>query len=190
MATYESLADAARALGKNTQSFTKYVKNIIAYDYVWIIGENYDEADEILKKLLEKKYHILQIDACGRVVAKYKSTLEAELHIKTKQSHSNISAAMTKKTKEGKLFKKVGGFYWANIITDPNYQIDFNYKKNSGEKAIMQCDLNGNELRRFNSIADAQEFLGINRRKISMIYDCINKPFKAKTAYGYKWKRV
>ena len=189
IATYESLSDAARALGKNVQNFTKYVKNIIAYDYVWIIGDNYDKADEILKELLEKKYHILQIDSNGMVVGKYKSTLEAEKRIKTIQSHSNISTAMADKTKDGKLFRKVGGFYWVNTITDPNYQIDFNYKKNSGEKAVIQCDLNGNELRRFNSIADAQEFLGIDRRKISIIYDCINKPYKAKTAYGYKWKK-
>lgn len=189
VATYESLSDAARALGKNVQNFTKYVKSIIAYDYVWIIGENYDRADEILKELLEKKYHILQIDSKGMVVAKYKSTLEAESHIETKHPHSNISTAMATKTKEGKLFKKVGGFYWVNIITDPDYQIDFTFKKGSGEKPVIQCDLNGKELREFDSIADAQEFLGIDRKKISVIYDCINKPCKAKTAYGYKWKR-
>lgn len=190
IATYESLTDAAKALGKNPQNFIKYAKNIIAYDYVWIIGENYDKADQILKELFEKKYHILQIDSNGNVVAKYKSTLEAEMHIKTKQSHSNISTAMATKTKEGKLYKKVGGFYWANIITDPNYQIDFNYKKGNGDKLVVQCDLQGNELRVFNSVADAQEFLGIDRSKISIIYDCLNKPHRSKTAYGFKWKRL
>lgn len=188
IATYKCIADAARSLGKNIQNFTKYVKNIIAYDYVWIIGDNYDKVNEILKELLEKKYHILQIDSNGMVVCKYKSTLEAEANINTKQSHSNISSAMNDKTKEGKLFRKVGGYYWANIITDPDYQIDFNFKRSHGEKAIIQCDLKGNELRRFNSVADAQEFFGIDRRKTSLIYDCINKPHKAKTAYGYKWK--
>lgn len=189
IATYESMSDAARAIGKNIQNFSKYVKNIIAYDYVWIVGENYDKVDEILKTLYEKKYHILQIDSKGSIIAKYKSSLEAELYIQKKHSHSNILTAMTKKTKEGKLFKKVGGYYWANIITDPDYQIDFDYKKGNGEKPIIQCDLEGNELREFKSVADAQAFLGIDRSKTSVIYDCINKPHKAKTAYGYKWIR-
>lgn len=88
---------------------------------------------------------------------------------------------MNDKTENGKLFRKVGGYYWVNIVNNPNYQIDFNYKKKHGEKTIFQCDLKGNEIRKF-SIADAQEYLGIERNKVSLIYDCVNKPHKAKTA--------
>ena len=187
IATYECIADAARAMGKNVQNFTKYVRKHLAYDYVWIVGDNYEKVDEILKELEEKKNHILQIDDNGNVVARFKSALEAETVVGI--NHSNICHAILSKTKEGKLFRKAAGFYWVDIIADPYYQIDFKFKKSHGEKTIIQCDLEGKELREFSSIADAQEFLGIDRRKISVIYDCINKPYKAKRAYGYKWIR-
>ena len=44
---------------------------------------------------------------------------------------------MNDKTENGKFFRKVGGYYWANIVSNPNYQIYFNYKKKHGEKIIF-----------------------------------------------------
>lgn len=190
VSTYESLSHAARALGKVPQNFNKAVKKNIAYGFVWIIGENYNEVDNLLKDLYERSHHILQIDLNGNVVSRYKSALEAEATIGTKNIHSNISSAMIDKTKEGKLFRKVYGHYWVNLKTDPNYQIDYNFKKYHGEHKVIQCDLEGNEIRIFDSIADAQEYLGIPRNKISVIYDCVNKPYKAKSGYGFKWKKL
>ena len=142
----------------------------------------------MINEIYEKEYHILQIDKNGRVIERYKSTLFIESKLKIE--HTNISFAMNSKTKDGKLFRMAGGFYWVNLEKDPNYQIDFEFKKGHGETKVAQYDLNGNLLRIFESIADAQEYLGIDRKKSSGIYDCV-KPSKAtKTAYGYIWKKI
>lgn len=96
---------------------------------------------------------------------------------------------MLSKTEEGKLFRKTGGYYWVDINIDPSYEIDFNYKKGHGETRVVQCDLDGNELREFDSIADAQEYLGMPRSKISSIYDCFKLNSKKTKAYGYIWRK-
>mgnify|MGYP004693328999 CR=1 FL=1 len=185
IATFESLSDGARALGKIVQNFTKAVKNGLAYGYVWIVGNDYSKIDKMLVELYEKQHHIFQIDDKGNVVNRFKSGLEVEE--KLGLNHSNISHSMLSKTKEGKLFRKTGGYYWVDINSDPNYEIDYNYKKGHGETKVVQCDLDGNELMEFDSIADAQEYLGMLRNKISSIYDCFKPNRKKNTAYGYIW---
>ena len=50
-------------------------------------------------------------------------------------------------------------------------------------KRIIQCDLNGNEIKRWNSLAEASRFYGVTYPSISEVCRGI-KP----TACGYKWK--
>lgn len=185
--TYESLSDAARILGKSITNFSKAVKKGYAYNCVWIINDDYRKIDELLNSIREKQYHIYQIDSNGKIVNKFRSKLEVEGSVGI--NHSNISFATSSKTKDGKLFRKVAGYYWVDINTDPNYEIDYDYKKWHGEKGVIQCDLDGNQLREFDSIADAQEYLGMPRTKISSIYDCFKPNKNKKTAYGYIWKK-
>ena len=52
---------------------------------------------------------------------------------------------MLSKIKEWKLFRKTGGYYWVDINSDPNYEIDYNYKKGYGEIKVVQCYLDGIE---------------------------------------------
>lgn len=50
-------------------------------------------------------------------------------------------------------------------------------------KPVAQCDLSGNEIARFPSIAAAQR-----ATKILHIYECVN--LKRKTAGGYIWRII
>ena len=51
--------------------------------------------------------------------------------------------------------------------------------------AVIMMDLNGNELKRFNSMKEASKITGVNGRRISDV--CLNKRNKAG---GYKWRKV
>ena len=54
---------------------------------------------------------------------------------------------------------------------------------NHNSKPVLQYDLNGNFLQRFNSVADANRHLGVKSYSIA---ECAKG--KNKTAYGFKWK--
>ena len=185
--TYESLSDAARALGKDVQNFNGAVRKGKAYGYLWIFIDNQKDINDLVNEIYEKEHHIYQIDSNGEVVNRFTTGLEAEKI--TGIGHSNISRAMLDKTKEGKFFRKIGGYYWVDINNDPSYEIDFNFKKGHGEIKVVQYTLSGKELNKFNSIADAQEYLGMPRDKISAIYDCFKKNSTKKTAYGFIWRK-
>lgn len=185
--SYISISSAARAMNKNVQNFSMAIKKIIAYDFIWLVGNDYLKVNEILEEINERQHHILQIDDNDIIVNKYKSLLDAEKQLGL--DHSNISFAVLSKTKEGKLYRKCSGYYWVDIDKDPQYEIDFKFKKGHGEKRVIQCDLDGNEIRMFESIRDAQEFLGLDRDKSSSIYDCFKPNSKKKIAHGYTWKR-
>ena len=60
------------------------------------------------------------------------------------------------------------------------------YKKgkyNSNSKAVIQCDLKGNFIKEWDSMADAKRELGFDNKNIST---CVRG--KSKSAYGYIWK--
>lgn len=185
--TFDSLSEVARNLGKDIRNVSKAVKKGLAYGYVWLVDDNEEKVETLLREIYEKSHHIYQINEKGLIVSRFKSALEAEE--KTGNNHSNISTAMHKKH-NGKLYRKTGGYYWVDVRKDPNYEIDFEYKRNRGERKIIQYDLSGNKLREFDSVADAQEYLGLPRDKSSSIYDCLKANRKNKTAYGYIWKKA
>ena len=55
--------------------------------------------------------------------------------------------------------------------------------KNPLSRSIIQCDLSGKPIRRWASISDAAEALGVNRSSIS---NCLNG--RHKTSCGFKWE--
>lgn len=186
--SFKSKSEAAKAHKKNVRNFSKAVEKGYAYDSLWIIANNFESVSELLTAINKRRYHIYQIDLKGNVVGKFKSALDVAS--KLGFNPSNISNAISSKTKEGKTFRTYRGFYWVDIITDYNYEIDFLFKRGHGEKRVAQYDLSGNKLMEFNSIRDAQEYIGIDRNKSSSIYDCFKPNTKKKTAYGYIWKRI
>lgn len=53
----------------------------------------------------------------------------------------------------------------------------------TNKKAIIQCDINGNELNEFQSVMDAKRKLGINQSNILSVINGLRQ-----TAGGFKWK--
>ena len=184
--TIISISDAASSVNKNLSNFASNIKKGYAYGFIWITKDNENNLPDIINELEQKKYHLLQIDSNGNVIKRFQSSLEAEKEIGI--DHSNILFAINSKTKEGKYFRKAKGYYWVDINETPDYQIDFQYKKNCGQKIVQQYDLQGNLLKEFPSVKDAQESLGIDRNKTSSIYDCLSTKKGNSQAYGFVWK--
>ena len=185
--TYKSLSEAATIWGKHVSNFRKAIQKGNAYGYVWAYDENLENVNELLHNIYERDHHIYQIDVSGNIMDKFTSGLQAQE--KTGIHQANISFAMRSKTPEGKLFRRAGDYYWVDVRTDPDYEIDFNFKRRHGEKKVFQYDLDDNLLNVFDSIADAQEYLGLPRNRQSAIYDCFKPNTKKTRAYGYVWKR-
>ena len=61
-------------------------------------------------------------------------------------------------------------------------------KKHCKAKPILMYTLDGQFIKRFDSIADANEFLGKDRHKSNNISACLRGCKGQKTAYGYIWK--
>ena len=186
IATYKSQSDAARAFNKDIHNFAHAIHKGKAYGYLWLRSTNANRINNLIEHIHDKEFHILQIDKNGVVVNSFRSALDAEKQ--TGINNTNICTASTTKSSDGSFYRTAAGFYWVDKNKDPNYRIDFNYKKGHGERAVLQFDLNGNLIREFDSIADAQEFLGLSRNKQSSIYDCVSPNKHTKTAYGYIWK--
>lgn len=188
IATYDSISSAATALNKDVHNFAKSVKKGYAFGFFWIVNNNFENINKLISEFKNHKFHIYQIDKNGVIIEKFKSALDVEN--KLGLNHSNISNCLNSLTKNGKHFRTCGGFYWIDINKYPDYNIDFNFKKGHGETKIAQYDLNGNKLREFSSIRDAQEFLGIDRNKTSAIYDCFKPNSKKEIAYNFIWKKI
>ena len=60
-------------------------------------------------------------------------------------------------------------------------------KDHAQSKSIFQIDLNGNVIRKFDSIKQVQRELGFNTFGI---IKCCKKEKRYKTAYNYKWEYV
>lgn len=92
---------------------------------------------------------------------------------------STISAALTGKR------HSAYGYYWREKGSEMTFQP---FNSNRSNQVIIQCDKDtGEELNRFDSIAEANRFLGK-----AQYNGCISKAItgKAKTAHGYCWKRL
>ena len=75
-----------------------------------------------------------------------------------------------------------GGFYWSR---DRVLGATRDYKNTGKAKVVNQYDLNGNYIATYNSIRDATESCGRDR-KSACIWAVLNN--RQNTAYGYKWK--
>ena len=58
---------------------------------------------------------------------------------------------------------------------------------NGKARKVLQLDIEGNVLRKFNSMAEAGRFLGVEGKPTGISKVCLGNK---KTAYGYKWKYV
>lgn len=65
---------------------------------------------------------------------------------------------------------------------------DIPHVETLNKRAIIQLDLDGNEIKRWNSSVEYCKFVGKERHAAQQLTSCARGD--AKTAYGYKWKFV
>lgn len=126
-----------------------------------------------------RAHGVQQYDLDGNLIREYKTLFEAEKA--TGANFSKISAVCNGKR------KTAGGFVW-KYVDGPRPMKSHSYKydaaKDMSARPIIQCDLQGNEVAEYISIADASRSNpGMGRTNIIHALKG-----KTKTAYGYVWK--
>lgn len=96
-------------------------------------------------------------------------------HIRYKDNISRVANRMGRN-------KTACGFIW-RFENDSNKQDVTNIRIYTHKKAVIKCDKDGNELKKYESITDAQKDLGIKSSHIG--YVCKGN---RRTTLGYKWK--
>lgn len=136
--------------------------------------------DEILEKNRNRKtinqskrVEVYQYGLTGNLIHIYESLTLAknETGIKNVHCYDNINLTS-------------GGFIWSYKELTVKELNDIIFKvnnKNSGQKCILQFDLNDNFIREFKSLKEASTISGCTN-----IWDCCNG--RAKKSCGYKWK--
>ena len=117
--------------------------------------------------------YIYQYDLKGKFVKEWNSAKEIQRAL-------NYNAALIGKCVSGKRLSAYN-FQWKNYYSD--FISPYNNTKGK-PRAVIQYDLQGNELNRYNSIKEACDKIYGDSSLIRRA--C--KDFKNKTAYGYKWK--
>ena len=115
---------------------------------------------------------VLQYDLDGNYIATYTNQCVAS-------RHTGLDNASIGKVCNGKM-KSCGGFLWTYSKADKPRP----YKKQAHYiKPVIQCDINGKALRKFDSLKDAGRFIGVNSKSIS---DCCKG--KKTSCAGYVWR--
>lgn len=127
--------------------------------------------DKISKSSVGKNSKkILQYDLKGNFIKEWNTLKEAEMEYKT-----GISDVLRGKG------KTCGGYMWR--YKEKPLNSNFKIPKHKLSKTTLQCDLNGNVIKEWESLMEIQNKLGYPNSNISSC--CIGKQ---KTAYGYIWK--
>lgn len=122
-----------------------------------------------MKNLLSKPVYQRELD--GKLVNEWKSIKEAAR--KTGYASQNISACCN-----GKI-QQLHGYFWS-------FDKDYIGKKERRKdcKSVYQYDLDGNLIKKWNSLADIEDELGYSSNNIS---HCCLKDKYVPSAYGYIW---
>lgn len=123
---------------------------------------------------------VIQYDYCGNLVKEYKSQLEASIAIGLADS-SVISKCCI--SKEG----SAGGFIWRFKENPLDKKEIKNIKRKLKIRSIpiIQYDLKGNEINRYNSIKEAANK---NKLSTSSIAGCCNKLKSRNESNGFIWR--
>ena len=105
----------------------------------------------------------------------YKRRPMTEEH-KEKIIQAHIGKVFTEEHKEKISLSHIG------VERTPEWLANLSKAKEKYRKPVIQLDLQGNELRRFESVSAATKELGLQKSALSA---CLNG--RARTAGGYKW---
>lgn len=122
---------------------------------------------------------VQQFDLDGNFISEYETVTIASK--KTGVCHSKICAVARGDR------KTAGGYIWKypnpKNLSIKNTKKEYNVLNDKNAKGIVKCDLGGNELEEYNSIAEASRINNCERTNI-----IANLKKRTKSAYGYIWK--
>lgn len=171
---YTSAEEAAKYIGTYSSSIIKVCrgKHCSHKGYIWRYAKNANDASDLnmkdSNKALNNSYNkreVVQMDLDGNMLNVFESAHDASRqtgisvnNIRTACSNINLSA---------------GGFKWK--FRNENSQIKH-------KRSVIQMDMNGNIINKYESMMKAAELSGVSR---SGIYDCCAG--RSKTAGGFRW---
>lgn len=168
--SWNYVSEAAEALGINPDQIYKCCRGKAksAGGFLWAFRK---EEKASLKKYnrSEMRYKtVFQFDLNGILLRKWNSVQEIEKELKIR--HSSISSCCN-----GKI-KSAGGYIWSfQNKCKPYY-------KTKRSKKVYQYSLSGDFVKEWNSVQEAADYYGIDRRLINA---CCNKD--QKSAHGFQW---
>ena len=184
VATYSGIGEAARATGYSNGSIWNVCRGRTnqAYGFRWeyedetLRAEARNCAEERARKKAKKIKRcgtgggmaVIQFDIAGNEVARYSSLSDAER--KTGLHRDRIGDCC-----HGGL-ETYGGFIW---------KFENEGQSSAESTAVIQRDLDGNEIARFSSLAKASALTGIPRYQIRHV--CCGRQ---KTTHGFTWEFV
>lgn len=172
VATYPSLQDAAAAVGHGHADIVRVCqgKGHTAYGFAWeyVDDELRAKADEVRKNKSTNKMGVVQLTLDGIEIAHYDSMVVA-------QQETGLNR------------NKIADCCHGCIDTYAGYRWKFaNPHQDTGRgPAVIQCDLDGSELARFDSITEAGAATNTPRARIR---NCCTG--RASTANGFRWRFV
>ena len=170
IATFDSITDAAIAVGGGEPLINGCCsgKTNTAYGFKWArVGEElHARAKEVTQVNQHDGNHVIQFDMDGNEVARFKSLSEAE-------RQTGIERDRIGDCCHGGL-DSYGGFKWEFVGER---------KVDADKTGVVQFDLDGNELRAFDSLAEASVATGIPRYQIR---NCCRG--RQRTSNGFIWK--
>lgn len=143
-----------------------------------IYNRGRERAAEKYKKII---YHF---DLKGNFIKEWDSIVSASLALGINKTNLSTYLSLLYNKEKGR--RSCGNFLWTRDKADIQLALDkYNDNKYKKFRPVGQFDLDGNFIKEYPSVTDAQNKTGINRKQISGV--CQNKP-KYKTAGGFKWK--
>lgn len=193
--TFKSFAEAARYNNLTSSNIfcSVHKKNKVHDKYFFIYEEEKNNLDDIIiqintdKRCQGKK--IMQFNLKGELLKTYISAAEAARDNGLKSSTGIIQMC----EEANSIIKTCANsiFLYEENYTEEKLKIlvekaNIPKKYNPKKTKVKQYDKNNNFLKTFNSLTEATEELGMDKRCVANISACCRG--KQKTAYGYIWK--
>lgn len=168
--THASMTDAARAINGSESSINMCCNGLRSYAYGFKWARSGEELTERAKKTRKPHYVegmcVIQFDMQGNEIARFTSLSDAE-------RNTGIQRDRIGDCCHGGL-DSYGGFKWEFVNKE---------QKGADKTGVVQFDLDGNELRAFDSLAEATVATGIPRYQIR---NCCRG--RQRTSNGFIWK--
>ena len=174
--TFQSAAEAAKALNVNSASNITSKNSPCAYGYIWRRVTNPMTIQEIISTLNKRSSinrQIEQYSIDGELIQIYPSAAEAA-------RQTNINNSCIKQAAQGKSII-AGGFLWRRTYGDISYeQMIYRYISSPLCCAVDEIDENGLVIATFKSANEAERYYGFGSNSVKPVCDGKKKFVKGK----------